>query len=225
MDMKPSDPDEGRIRAERDAAMREQMGSRAEHETDLQRQLLAFIEQESGMVKGLAAQGKKQLAREVVHLRALVKTVKLAIANVKPGAPTFGHAEAFRLMAYVQTNAVEGEEPETLMVWNSRDGVTPFIVHIGGRSYQHTVRGMEGPFYDLPRDRPVTHKWVTRTDAEVLAAWRRTLDRAVEQGKLEPDKAELQRDNLEAAESWNYRIGLVSLTSGRFTDEEALAHG
>lgn len=220
MDMKPRDQDGARADAGRLAAMQELAGDRRERETDLRRQLLDFIDEESGLVKGLAQQGKKQLAREVVHLRALVKTVRAAIANVTPGAPSFDHAEAFRLMAYAQTNAAEGEEPEELLVWNSRDGVTPFIAHIGGKTYQHVVRGMEGPFFDLPRDRPVTHKWVTRTDAEVLAAWRRTLDRAVAAGKVEPAKAELQRDNLEAAESWNYRIGLVSMTSGRFTDEE-----
>lgn len=220
MDMKPRDPDEASADAKRVAAMQELAGDRRERETDLRRQLLDFIDQESGLVKGLAQQGKKQLAREVVHLRGLVKTIKGAIANVTPGAPSFGHAEAFRLMTYAQTNAAEGEVPEELLVWNSRDGVTPFVVHIGGRTYQHTARGMEGPFFDLPLDRPVTHKWVTRTDAEVMAAWRRTLDRAVAQGKIEPSKAELQRDNLEAAESWNYRIGLVSMTSGRFTDEE-----
>lgn len=196
-------------------------GEKAE-QSQLKQDLLAFIDEEAHMVKGLASQGKKDLAREVVRLRALVKTIKKATATVQPGSATFQYAEAFRLMEYTQTNAAEGEQPEVLMVWNSRDGVTPFIVHIGARSYRST-RPLGEVHFDLPP--AATHKWVTRTDAEVLTAWRRTLDKAVEQGKLDPDKAELQRDNLEAAVSWNYRIGLVSVSSGRFTDEEALAHG
>lgn len=194
-------------------------GEKAE-QPQLKQDLLAFIDEEAHMVKGLASQGKKDLAREVVRLRALVKTIKKATAAVQPGSATFQHAEAFRLMEYTQTNATEGEQPEVLEVWNSRDGVTPFIVHIGGKSYRHNVQAMRGPVFDLPPE--ATHKWVTRTDAETLTAWRRTLDKAVEQGKLDPDKAELQRDNLEAAVSWNYRIGLVSISSGRFTDEEVL---
>lgn len=196
------------------------MAGEREEQSRLKRDLLEFIDEEAHMVKGLASQSKKDLAREVVHLRGLVKTIKKATQGVQPGASTFENAEAFRVMRYAQTNAAEGEAPEVLVVWNSRDGVTPFIVHIGGKSYQHDIPAMTGPQFDLPPE--ATHKWVTRTDAETLTAWRRTLDRAVEQGKLDPDKAELQRDNLEAAVSWNYRIGLVSVTSGRFTDEEVL---
>lgn len=195
-------------------------GEKAE-QSRLKQDLLDFIDKEAHMVKGLASQSKKDLAREVVHLRGLVKTIKKATQSVQPGAAaTFGHAEAFRVMQYIQTNEAQGEAPEVIVVWNSRDGVTPFIVHIGDKSYQHNVQAMKGPVFDLPPE--ATHKWVTRTDAETLTAWRRTLDKAVEQGKLDPDKAELQRDNLEAAVSWNYRIGLVSVSSGRFTDEEVL---
>lgn len=188
------------------------------HREALHEAMLDFIQEESGMVKGLAAQGKKDLAREVVRLRALVKTIKQATENVDPSQPNFQHAEAFRLMTYIQTNAEKPDAPEVLKVWNSRDGVTPFIVHIGGKTFEHHLQGMTGPLYDLPAS--ATHKWVTRTEAETMAAWRRTLDRAVASGRLEPDKAELQRDNLSAAQSWHYGIGLVSVVSGRFTDEE-----
>lgn len=124
------------------------------------------------------------------------------------------------LMTYVR---VEGEGPDQLLVWNSRDGVTPFVVNIGASKYQHAVSSMQGPHFDLPRDLLPTHKWVTRTDREVLEAWHRTMDKAVELGKIELDKAEAMRDNLEVAESWHYRIGLVNLATGRFTDEEVLA--
>lgn len=186
----------------------------------LKQTLLSFIDEESGMVKGLAAQSKKDLAREVVHLRGLVKTIKDATSRVRTSGPEFGHAEAFMLMTYVR---VEGEGPEQLLVWNSRDGVTPFVINVGPSKYQHAVSAMRGPHFDLPRDMAPTHKWVTRTDREVLEAWHRTMDKAVELGKIERDKAEAMRDNLEVAESWHYRIGLVNLATGRFTDEEVLA--
>lgn len=186
----------------------------------LKRVLLEFIDQEAGFVKNLAAQSKKNLAREVVHLRGLVKTIKEATSRVRTSGPEFGHAEAFMLMTYVR---VEGEGPDRLLVWNSRDGVTPFVINVGASKYQHAISSMQGPHFDLPRDLEPTHKWVTRTDREVMEAWHRTMDKAVELGKIEQAKAESMRDNLEVAESWNYRIGLVNLATGRFTDEEVLA--
>lgn len=219
MDMKPAFDDVGRAP---DRALLDRLAGEREQQSQLKQDLLGFIDEEAHMVKGLAQQSKKDLAREVVHLRGLVKTIKKATAAVQPGASTFDHAEAFRLMEYTQTNAEAGEEPRVLLVWNSRDGVTPFIVHIGPQSFQCT-RPMGEVLFDLPA--AATHKWVTRTDAETLTAWRRTLDRAVQQGKIDPDKAELQRDNLEAAVSWHYRIGLVNVETGRFTDEEVLANG
>ena len=183
----------------------------------LKRILLEFIDQEAGIVKGLAAQSKKQLAREVVHLRGLVKTIKDATSRVRTGGPEFGHAEAFMLMTYRE---VDGDS--TLLVWNSRDGVTPFVINIGANKYQHDIPRQQGPFFDLPREHAVTHVWVTRTDAQVLEAWHRTMDKAVEMGKIDPDKAASMRDSLEVAESWHYRIGLRNLETGRFTDEEVL---
>lgn len=176
-----------------------------------------MLEQDNYMVKGLAAQSKKQLAREVVHLRAMVKVVQNATRNVRIDGHRFGHAEAFMLMTYRE---VGGEG--AILVWNSRDGVTPFVINIGSKKYQHDIPRQQGPFFDLPREHAVTHVWVTRTDAQVLEAWRRTMDRAVEMGKIEPAKAASMRDNLEVAESWHYRIGLRNLETGRFTDEEVL---
>lgn len=110
----------------------------------------------------------------------------------------------------------------TLLVWNSRDGVTPFVINIGAKKYQHDIPLQQGPFFDLPREHAVTHVWVTRTDAQVLEAWHRTMDKAVEMGKIDPNKATSMRDSLEVAESWHYRIGLRNLETGRFTDEEVL---
>lgn len=185
----------------------------------LKQTLLEFIDQEAGMVKGLAAQSKKDLAREVVRLRGLVKTIKEATSRVRTSGPEFGHVEAFMLMTYAR---VEGEGPDQLLVWNSRDGVAPFVVNLGASKYQHIVSSMQGPYFDLPRELGPTHKWVTRTDSEVLEAWHRTMDKAVELGKIEPGKAEAVRDNLDVAESWHYRIGLVDLVTDRFTDDEVL---
>ncbi|URA07047.1 hypothetical protein P9A47_gp79 [Xanthomonas phage Elanor] len=194
------------------------------HREALQHAMQDFISSEANLVKSLAAQGKKDLAREIVYLRALVKTIKAATADVsaKAASSRFGHREAFMLMTYVQTNSVKPEPAKVLRIWNSRDGVTPFTVHIGGETYEHNLQSMAGPHFDLPLDQLPTHKWVTRTDAEVMTAWRRTLDKAVEQGKLDPDKAASMRDSLAAAEGWHYRIGLVNLATGRFTDEEVL---
>lgn len=44
----------------------------------------------------------------------------------------FTHAEAYRLMSYVSDDGTTGE-----LVWNSRDGVTPFI--ITSRDGQHQL--------------------------------------------------------------------------------------
>ena len=194
--------------------------ARMAEQSKLKSQLLDFIDQEANMIKGLASQSKKQLAKEVVHLRALVKTVKAAASSVKPGLPDFGHAEAFRLMTYVQVNVPEGEALKIIKVWNSRDGVTPFVLNIGAEKYEHNIRAMEGPFYDRPAE--ADYEWVTRQDWQVLEAWDRTMTKAVQLGKIDADKAESMRGSLEVAESWHYRIGLRNMATGLFSDDEAL---
>ncbi|UTC28015.1 hypothetical protein [Stenotrophomonas phage A1432] len=199
------------------------------HQTALKEALLEFIQGEANLVKGLAHQGKKDLAREVVHLRSVIKTIKDATKRLQPGeptAPTFQHAEAFRVMHYTETSLPTPANPrhttplnpKRIVVWNSRDGVTPFILHLNGVAYEHEVRSMGPVTYDLPD--AAGYKWVTRTTKEVLEAWNRTLDRAVKIGKIPQEKADQQRNNLPAAESWNYRIGLVDLATGRYTDEQ-----
>lgn len=195
----------------------------------LKETLLEFISEEAGMVKNLAAQSKKQLAREVVHLRGLVKTIKGATSLVAAAEkPRFTHAEAFMLMIYIEQEPADTSAARMIQVWNSRDGVTPFIINIGATRYQHHIPSMRGPFFDLPRADPLkvdiaTHVWVTRTDREVMEAWCRTLDKAVELGRMEAAKAEALRENMEVAESWHYRMGLRDLATGRFTDEDVLA--
>lgn len=63
--------------------------------------------------------------------------MKLQIEEFKD-PKSYVYKEAFCLMYY--------ENPETktgFMVWNSRDGVTPFIVHEDGKEYQHAHWGMD----------------------------------------------------------------------------------
>lgn len=199
-------------------AFLERMAGEKQAQSDLRRELHEFIEQEANMVKGLASQGKKNLAREIVHLRGVLKTPKAAVSRIQPGAPTFAHVEAFKLMTYREQDAVG--EPETLLVWNSRDGVTPFVVIIGERRYQHDIPLQQGPFYDRPPQ--ATHEWVSRTDWQVLEAWSRTLAKAVQMGKLDPDRAAALRNDLATAESCHYRIGLRNMATGAFTDQEEL---
>lgn len=184
---------------------------------ELRHAMQEMLAEDNPQVKNLAAASKKQLAREVVRLRAMVKVIQNATRNVRIDGHRFGHAEAFMLMTYRE---VDGDS--ALLVWNSRDGVTPFVINIGAKKYQHDIPLQQGPFFDLPREHAVTHVWVTRTDAQVLEAWHRTMDKAVEMGKIDPDKAASMRDSLEVAESWHYRIGLRNLETGRFTDEEVL---
>lgn len=189
----------------------------------LKEQLELFIAEEAHIVKGLVAnESKKQLAREVVHLRALVKTVKDAIKGIGEGAaPKFQHREAFAMMVYAK---VEGPDdaPTTIRVWNSRDGVTPFVVNLGGAKYQHELGLMQMPFYDLPKDHQPTHKWVTRQDWEVMQAWQATVAEAVAQGKMTQEKADTVKDRMDIADGWHYRIGLVNLATGNYTDAETL---
>jgi len=184
---------------------------------ELRHAMQEMLAEDNPQVKNLATASKKQLAREVVRLRAMVKVIQNATRNVRIDGHRFGHAEAFMLMTYKE---VDGDGQ--LLVWNSRDGVTPFVINIGSKKYQHDIPRQQGPFFDLPREHAVTHVWVTRTDTQVLEAWHRTMDKAVEMGKIDPDKAASMRDNLEVAESWHYRIGLRNLETGRFTDEEVL---
>lgn len=171
-------------------------------------------------VKNLAAQSKKNLAREVIRLRNMLQAIKGSAREMAGAAIAnqFQHREAFSLMTYVQQDVPEGVAGEVIYVWNSRDGVTPFTLHIGDKKFQHDLKQMTGPIFDLPAR--ATHKWETRTDAKMLEAFGRTLDVAVKLGRIEPDKADAMRGNTEVAESWNYRIGLRDLVTGNYTDED-----
>lgn len=187
------------------------------HAEELRQAMQETLAEDNPKVKNLVAASKKQLAREIVRLNAMLKVVRNAASNARTDGHQFTNAEAFMLMTYRE---IDGDG--TILVWNSRDGVTPFIVNIGAKRYEHDVPCMQGPFFDLPRQHAVTHMWVTRTDTQVLEAWNRTMDKAVEMGKIDPDKAASICDRLEVAESWHYRIGLRLLATDRLTDEEVL---
>lgn len=47
-------------------------------------------------------------------------------------SPRYLHAEAYCLMTYEGTTS-----GRRVIIWNSRDGVTPFYTHIGGEEYKH----------------------------------------------------------------------------------------
>lgn len=168
-------------------------------------------------VKNLAAQSKKNLAREVLRLRSLLQALKADLPQLVK--PEFQHREAFALMTYVQKGVPEGQAGEVLYVWNSRDGVTPFTVFIGDKEFQHDLSAMSGPFYDVPA--LATHKWETRSDAETLEAFQRTLQQAVDLGRISAAKALDLGASLQVAESWHYRIGLRSIATGNFTDKDS----
>lgn len=52
--------------------------------------------------------------------------------------PAYDHAEAFMLMKYATRKDGPGPDPIVERIWNSRDGVTPFVVRsTDGREMQH----------------------------------------------------------------------------------------
>lgn len=169
---------------------------------------------------GLRLMSNSALIREVQRLEALIQ--KADMANVVLQArekradmremPAFKHAEAFRLMTYRS----EGRT-EVLRIWNSRDGVTPFICHVNGLKFTHDIKAMEGPFLDRPEE--CDAQWETRTVKQMLEAWERSINRAVLAGKIDGVRAFALKGDVGAAKSWNLHIGLRDLDTGKFTDD------
>jgi hypothetical protein len=166
---------------------------------------------------------RNDLIREVKRLNGVVDKLDVmalvgkARGQMAPGAmpiPQLQHKEAFMLMLYRS----EGGTDEKL-IWNSRDGVTPFTVHIDGLKYDHVIHKMQGPFFDRPEG--IIGQWETRTEAKMMEAWQRTLERAVLAGRMHKDKAAAMANRPDVARSWNLNIGLRSMATGRYTDEAA----
>lgn len=188
----------------------------------LQAMILEVIERDNPVVKSLSSFSKKQLAREVLRLQSIIKVIKSATSIARPGI-NFQHAEAFSLMRYVEDGTGDPAAPSVVYIWNARDGVTPFTVHIRGRRYSHDVAAMTGPhFFDEPDK--AQFKWVTRSPVLMMEAWHRVLEKMVAAGKFTREKADHIWDNQETAASWNYNIGLVDTATGRFTDEDEVTN-
>jgi hypothetical protein len=88
----------------------------------------------------------------------------------------YQHAEAFRLMTYVSDDGTETEQ-----IWNSRDGVTPFVISLrSGKAATHTGRrDIYAPEYvPVPGER----MFVDLTPERALDAARRNLERWAAEG-------------------------------------------
>lgn len=104
----------------------------------------------------------------------------------------FRHFEAFALMTYRGRPGSESEG-QALYIWNSRDGVTPFSLHLAdGREFTHEMVGMRGPYFDRPAG--ATHEWYTRSAQEATEARRRNIQARIDAAgpEDEPYLARLQ---------------------------------
>lgn len=163
---------------------------------------------------------KSDLAREIQRLNGLLNRVDMAGIITQAldhrakmsDVPKLQHAEAFMLMTY-RTDGGAFEQK----IWNSRDGVTPFQIHIDGQKYTHAMHEMQGPFMDRPEG--CVAQWETRTEMAMMLAWRRALERALLAGQMTKEKANELADNTEAARANQMWIGLRSFATGKFTDE------
>lgn len=102
--------------------------------------------------------------------------------------PTHRHGEAFMLMTYACDNCGHRE-----VIWNSRDGVTPFgtdCPSCGGPSLLHVEwqRDVYAPFHKLHRDQRF---WRDGTPDEAEAIMRRCLE-AAKGSSFEPSEEQAQ---------------------------------
>lgn len=71
----------------------------------------------------------------------------------------YKHAEAFMHMNYVS------KDGSHIIIWNSRDGVTPFIIMLEGKEYQHTDWKQDKRDVDYkPKPGDYIFRTVTRED-------------------------------------------------------------
>lgn len=105
-----------------------------------------------------------------------------SLRDLFPGTPGFSHPEAFRIMLY---KSKDGEVVES--IWNSRDGVTPFLVGVRDdqdrRMMQHVQWGGDPlALWHVPNigDRI----FVDRTEELSLAEAKRYVERCWESDQL-----------------------------------------
>jgi hypothetical protein len=174
-------------------------------------------------IQQLKQMGKGALAREVQRLNAMLNKMDMAAligqarGRMAPGStpmPVLRHKEAFMLMTY----RTDGGTSE-MKIWNSRDGVTPFQIHVDGQKYTHAISEMTGPYFDRPEG--CSAQWETRTEAAMMAAWHRVIQRALLANRMTKERANALADDTSAARGNNLSIGLRAFATGRFTDEEA----
>jgi hypothetical protein len=85
------------------------------------------------------------------------------------------HAEAFQLMCYL---AVDGQ---SMWIWNSRDGVTPFMLLLEDKEYHHAMSG-DGLARTAFLPDKATHVWVDYTPETWKTMSRSRYDRIVGRG-------------------------------------------
>jgi hypothetical protein len=170
-----------------------------------------------GMCLGeLKQQSRNGLARAVLDLNEKLGQVGLLALAAQAKQGHFQHREAFMLMKYVSEGGTDVK-----LIWNSRDGVTPFQVHIDGMKYTHSILEMQGPFFDRPEG--IVGQWETRTEMEMMLAFRRVLNKGLLLGRLTEDQVIAAQNDPDQARAHWLQIGLRSMATGRYTDEDAKA--
>jgi hypothetical protein len=176
-------------------------------------------EDAAGPSKVTAQMSRNELIREVGRLNRVINRADMAglveraldkRARLKD-VPKLLHAEAFKLMKYVSEGGTE-----TLMIWNSRDGVTPFVCYVRNLKFQHVVGEDMGPYMDRPE---CDMQWETRTVRTMMEAWHRAIGRALLQGKTDQKTHDRLKDDIETAKKWGLHIGLRDLETGKYTDD------
>jgi hypothetical protein len=178
-----------------------------------QQQQAAYVSYLQVNLKALAAYSKKALAKEVVRLAAQLKRQESLTPHL-----VFEHG--YKLLRYALDCHDDDTVVDTIIIWNARDGAAPEVVNIGAKRYLHQPQAATGPHFTLHA--AAHYRFEDRTEAKTLKAWHATLDKMIELSCIDPDKM-VCRDDLEAARSWGYHVGLRNLATDRFTSDEVLA--
>lgn len=180
--------------------------------------LEALLSASDAPVQRIQDMSRNQLIRLALEQQDQLNRADLAglIAQAKAARPQFQHREAFMLMRYVSEGGTDVK-----LIWNSRDGVTPFQIHIDGMKYTHDIPAMKGPFFDRPEG--IVGQWETRTEMEMILALRRMLNKAMLLGRITEEQVIKYQNDPDYARSWNLNIGLRSMATSRYTDDPGVA--